>query len=60
MSRHATGFSYPQGSDERFQSVVYISSSSPKLAWRNRIDRSDLGPTCFGVYDDARKPSIAW
>ena len=29
----------PQGSDERFQSVNYISSSSPELAWRNRIDR---------------------
>jgi hypothetical protein len=30
----------PQGSDERFQSVSYISSSSPKLTWRNLIDRS--------------------
>jgi hypothetical protein len=29
-----------QGSDERFSSAVYISSSSPKLAWRNRTDRS--------------------
>ena len=31
---------HPQGSDERFQGVDDISSSSPKLAWRNRIDRS--------------------
>src|SRR5262249_53156730 len=35
---------HPQGSDERFQSVTYISSSSPKLACRNRIDRRRLGP----------------
>jgi hypothetical protein len=33
---------HPQGSDERFRSVSYISSSSPKLAWRNLIDRSRL------------------
>src|SRR5262249_46286107 len=38
---------HPQGSDERFQSVTYISYSSPKLAWRNRIDRSQLNS--FGV-----------
>src|SRR5262249_44846472 len=31
---------HPQGSDERFQDVGDISSSSPKLAWRNAIDRS--------------------
>src|SRR5262245_23570989 len=31
---------HPQGSDERFQRVIDISSSSPKLAWRNVIDRS--------------------
>jgi hypothetical protein len=31
---------HPKGSDDRFQSVNYISSSSPKLAWRNRSDRS--------------------
>ena len=31
---------HPQGSDERFQGVIDISSSSPKLAWRNVIDRS--------------------
>ena len=31
---------HPQGSVERFQGVNDISSSSPKLAWRNRIDRS--------------------
>ena len=29
------GLAYPQGSTERFQSVSYISSSFPKLAWRN-------------------------
>jgi hypothetical protein len=38
--------SHPQGSDERFQSVDYISSSSPKLTWRNRIDRSIDEPPC--------------
>ena len=37
---------HPQGSDERFPSVVYISSSSPKLTWRNRIDRSVGEPPC--------------
>jgi hypothetical protein len=31
---------HPKGSDDRFQSVNYISSSSPKLAWRNRSDHS--------------------
>jgi hypothetical protein len=36
----ATGRAFhPQGSDERFQSASYISSSFPKLAWRNLIDR---------------------
>jgi hypothetical protein len=40
---------HPQGPAERFQSVSYISSSSPKLAWRNRIDRSRLGSISFGV-----------
>ena len=31
---------HPQGPDERFQSACDISSPFPKLAWRNRIDRS--------------------
>jgi hypothetical protein len=31
---------HPQGPDERFRRVYDISSSSPKLAWRNGIDRS--------------------
>jgi hypothetical protein len=31
---------HPLGPDERFQDVIDIPSSSPKLAWRNRIDRS--------------------
>src|SRR5262249_52093434 len=39
-------------SDEKFRSVNYISSSSPKLAWRNVIDRSQL--TCFGVVGPTR------
>ena len=43
----STGRAYhPQGSDERFPSVVYISSSSPKLTWRNRIDRSSQRSRC--------------
>jgi WD domain, G-beta repeat len=40
---------YPQGSDKRFQSVNYISSSPPKLAWRNRIDRSVERSPCASV-----------
>ena len=36
----ATGRAFhPQGSDERFQSCYYISSSLPELSWRNRGDR---------------------
>src|SRR5262245_19218218 len=34
---------HPQGPDESIQGVIDISSSSPKLAWRNVIDRSHLG-----------------
>src|SRR5262245_30931783 len=49
---------HPQGSDERFPSVSYISSSSPKLAWRNRIDRSNLGPIDFALSDRNQVGSI--
>jgi hypothetical protein len=37
---------HPQGSNERFQGPYNISSPIPKLAWRNRIDRSVGEPRC--------------
>jgi hypothetical protein len=37
---------HPRGPDERFQGVNDIASSSPKLAWRNRIDRSIEQSAC--------------
>jgi hypothetical protein len=36
----------PQGSNKRFQGAYSISSPFPKLAWRNRIDRSIGEPPC--------------
>jgi hypothetical protein len=45
---------HPQGSDERFQSVNYMSPSSPKLACRNRIDRSNLVSIDYGVVGPKR------
>src|SRR6516225_3863996 len=37
---NSTGWAFhPQGPDERFQGIYDITPSSPKLAWRNRIDR---------------------
>jgi hypothetical protein len=42
---------HPQGPDERFQGVYDITSSSPKLAWRNRIDRRSQGCRCSRCSD---------
>src|SRR5262249_39336855 len=49
---------HPQGSNERFQSVSYISFSFPKLAWRNLMGRSVGRSPCARRSDRPRLPRL--